>query len=69
MHHWSVDTKKFKKENPKEFAIWRLEQLVNFGLQGEKINQSELKKNWSKLKLDPKKKSFLKLLLWPRKRS
>ncbi len=69
MYHWSVDVKQFKKRNPKQFAIWRLEQLVNFGLQGEKISKKDLKKHWGKLYLDPKKKTYLASILWPEKRS
>ncbi|KKS13477.1 MAG: hypothetical protein UU69_C0004G0013 [Candidatus Magasanikbacteria bacterium GW2011_GWA2_41_55] len=65
MNNWSVDTKELKKDK-KQYAIWRLEQLVNFGLGKEKIKESELRANWSKLRLDPKKKKFLSYLLWPR---
>ena len=42
MKNWSTDTKKLKK-NKDKFAIWKLEQLVNFGLGKEKIIRSELK--------------------------
>jgi hypothetical protein len=65
MYNWSVDTKKFKKYK-KQYAIWKLEQLVNFGLGKEKIKEKDLRANWSKLRLDPKKKKFLSFLLWPR---
>ncbi|MEK7083913.1 MAG: hypothetical protein AAB932_01640 [Patescibacteria group bacterium] len=63
MHNWSVDTKELKKDT-KAYAIWRLEQLVNFGLGKEKLKKSELKRYWPALHLDPKKKAFLKLLIW-----
>lgn len=68
MHNWTVDTKVLKKDK-KQYAIWKLEQLVNFGLNGEKLNKKELKKYWSYLKLDPKKKRYLSLVLWPSKQS
>ena len=68
MYNWTVDIKQLKKDK-KQFAIWKLEQLVNFGLNGEKLNKADLKKYWSKLDLDPKKKKYLSLILWPAKRS
>jgi hypothetical protein len=65
MYNWSTDTKELKKDK-KKYAIWRLEQLVNFGLGKEKIKRAELKKNWKDLNLDKSKKKFLKILLWPK---
>lgn len=58
MYNWSVDTTQLKK-NPEKYTIWKLEQLINFGLNGEKINSTELKKYWHKLHLDPKRKKVL----------
>lgn len=66
MHNWSVDLESIRKD-PKKFAAWRLEQLVNFGTDGEKISASELKCYWDELRLDPRKKRFLGLLLWGEK--
>ncbi len=63
MYNWSVDLRDLKKDKTK-YAIWRLEQLINFGLNGEKIKAKELKKYWPKLHLDPNKKRYLELLLW-----
>jgi hypothetical protein len=65
MYNWSTDTKELKKDK-KKYAIWRLEQLVNFGLGKEKISRAELKKNWNDLDLDKNKKKFLKMILWPK---
>jgi hypothetical protein len=65
MYNWSTDTKELKK-NKKKYAIWRLEQLVNFGLGQEKLSKKDLKKNWSDLDLDAAKKKYLKILLWPK---
>ncbi|TAN33828.1 hypothetical protein EPN28_01140 [Patescibacteria group bacterium] len=67
MYNWSVDTKQLKKDK-KQYAIWRLEQLVNFGLGKEKLSKIQLKKYWPQLHLDPKKKRFLSFLLWPSKK-
>ena len=60
MFNWNTDTSKIKR---KEKRLWHLEQLINFGLNGEKINARELKKNWNKLSLDPKRKKFLQLIM------
>lgn len=62
MYNWTIDENKLKK-NKEKYAIWRLEQIVNFGLNGEKIQSEELKKHWDKLQLDPARKRFLQLLL------
>lgn len=66
MINWSTDEKKFKKDNPKEYRIWRLTQLINYGLDGEKLNTSEVKKSWSviKNKIDESTKNYLQYLLW-----
>ncbi|NQU83037.1 MAG: hypothetical protein HQ539_03755 [Parcubacteria group bacterium] len=66
MHNWSVDIKELKKHK-KQYKIWRLEQLINFGLGKEKIDRAELKKYWKFLYIDPDKKKFLSFLLWPKK--
>ncbi|OGH87509.1 MAG: hypothetical protein A3J93_03185 [Candidatus Magasanikbacteria bacterium RIFOXYC2_FULL_42_28] len=63
MRNWSTDLKELKKDK-KQYTIWRLEQLVNFGLGKEKLSRKQLVDNWSVLHLDPKKKKYLKLLLW-----
>ena len=68
MYNWTVDLQQLKKDK-KQFAIWKLEQLVNFGLNGEKLNIADLKKYWSILNLDPIKKKSLSLFLWPSKQS
>lgn len=62
MYNWSTDTKTLSK-NPEKFAVWRLEQLINFGLKGEKLNLLELKKYFNQLKIDPQKRTYLKFLM------
>lgn len=63
MKNWSTDEKKLKK-NPEKYAIWKLEQMVNFGLGGGKLRASELKKYWSKIVIDPARRKFLEILLY-----
>ncbi len=65
MFNWSTDTKELKKDKNK-YAIWKIEQMVNFGLNGKKLERAQLKKYWTKLHLDPVKKKYLKFLLWPK---
>jgi len=62
MKNWSTNTKKLRG-NKDKFAIWKLEQLVNFGLGKKKIKKSELKKYWSVINIDPSKRKFLSLFV------
>lgn len=65
MYNWSTDTTKFKSAEQK--TIWELEQMVNFGLAGSRLNKEKLKKYWNKLNLDPDRKRFLEFIIWNRK--
>ncbi len=65
MHNWSTDTTLLKK-NPEKFVIWHLEQLINYGLDGEKLDRDELKKYLADLDIEPNTKKFLTLLLYGR---
>lgn len=67
MYNWSVDEKKFKKEDPKGYQIWRLEQLINYGLGKEKLEEKLVKKYWKKLFMDEITKRYLEFLLWPQR--
>lgn len=62
MYNWSTDTAQLQKD-PEKYAIWKLEQLVNFGLGEEKIGESDLRKYWDRIEIDPARRSFLNLLL------
>lgn len=63
MYNWSTDLTELKK-NPEKYTIWKLEQLVNYGLDGEKINEKELKKYWNKINIDPVSRKYLNMLLY-----
>ena len=65
MYNWSVDLKKLGNTSD-EAKIWRLEQAINFGLNGQKLDKMIVKRFWQRLRLDPQRKRFLKLLLWPK---
>ena len=66
MINWSTDEEKFKKESPGEYAVWRLTQLINYGLDGEKLDAVKVKKSWNKIKIkiDASTKNYLEYLLW-----
>lgn len=68
MYNWTVDTTLLKQFHAK-YQIWKLEQLINFGLRNEKIDKTFLKANINKLKLDPSKKRFIKFILKNDKKS
>lgn len=68
MYNWSTDTRVLKTDIEK-YKIWKLEQLINFGLGGKKIKESELRKYWPRLQLDPARKFFLSFLLHGKKYS
>lgn len=64
--NWSTDEQQFKKKHPKEYKLWRLTQLINYGLGNEKLNEFEIKAHWDKIKenLDPYKRRALEYLIW-----
>ena len=66
MINWSTDEKKFKKEDPEGYKLWRITQLNNYGLDGEKLDRDEVKKAWPKIKdkLDPYAKRLIEYLIW-----
>ena len=68
MINWSTDEKVFKKKYPKDYKLWRLTQLINYGLDGEKLDREDVKKAWPQIKdrLDPDLKNYLHFLLWPK---
>lgn len=65
MYNWSTDEKNLMKDGEK-YTIWKLEQMANFGLDGEKISREKLERYWGCLTLDPKRKKYLGLLLYGR---
>ncbi len=59
---WDYDIEELKKTEAGRLLI--LERLINFGPEeGEKIPLKEVRKNWDKLNIFPKKKKLLKLFL------
>ncbi|KKU82448.1 MAG: hypothetical protein UY09_C0014G0009 [Parcubacteria group bacterium GW2011_GWA2_47_8] len=67
MYNWSVDEKLFKKTDPQGYKLWRIEQLINYGLGTEKLNARLVRKHWDKLYMDEPTRAYLQFLLWPPK--
>jgi hypothetical protein len=63
MYNWShTDPSKLPSKDAQE--IWKLEQLINFGLNGEKISRKKLVKYFDRLEIDEKRKKLLSFILW-----
>lgn len=62
MYNWSVDEEALQKD-PERYARWRLEQTINFGLNGGKISERQLRRHWEYLQIDPARRRTLHLLL------
>lgn len=69
MINWNTDEKRLKKLHPKQYKLWRLTQLINYGLEGEKLDEKELRAAWQKIKdsLAINKRKTLEFLLWNKK--
>jgi len=63
MHNWNTDVSKWNKKSP-SYQVWKLEQSINFGLNGKKLNSTLTRKYWPILDLDPFRKKFLEFILW-----
>lgn len=66
MYDWSTDKKRFKKENPEGYRLWKLTQLINYGLDGKRLDEEDIKTVWPRIRdrLDPYKARYLEFLLW-----
>mgnify|MGYP001612668768 CR=1 FL=1 len=63
MRNWSTNTEALEKD-PEAFAVWKLEQLINYGLEeNERIKEGELRKYWHRIDIDNDRRKFLQLLL------
>ncbi|TSD03121.1 MAG: Uncharacterized protein Greene071436_348 [Parcubacteria group bacterium Greene0714_36] len=71
MYNWSVDEKRFKKEDPEGHRIWRLTQMINYGEAHEKVSERLVRTYWDRIQrqLDPHYRAYLKFLLWPKKKA
>lgn len=56
-----------KTEYDKQAAAdpkWHLERLINYGLNGEKLNRRLLERYLPELKIPANRREFLELILW-----
>lgn len=63
---WDYTKEEYEKQAAAD-PVWRLERLINYGLNGEKINRELLKKYLPELKIPQNRRDFLELLLWNKK--
>ena len=63
MYNWNTDTTRLKIDNSKH-DVFVLEQQINFGLNNTKLSLEKLKKHWDTLSIDPKKRNYLKKIVW-----
>ncbi len=66
MINWNTDEQALKQYHPEEYKIWRVTQLINYGLEGEKLDKKFLIDNWEKIKtrIDMNKRKTLEWILW-----
>lgn len=67
MYNWSVD-ENYLKKFPQKYRLWKLEQRLTYGLDGEKLSQEEVRANWDYLKkrLDSQRRQLIEFFLWPK---
>lgn len=63
MYNWAVNIKELKK-NKEQYRLWKLEQMINFGLGNGKLKRKDIIKYWPRLDIDPAKKKYLSFILW-----
>lgn len=60
---WDYDEKN-KRAQAAADPIWKLERMINYGLEGQKLKRAELEKYLPQLNIAPDRRAFLELLLW-----
>lgn len=68
MYNWSVDEGRFRRSDPESYKLWRLQQRINHGLRGEKLDRKLLEKYWKRLYMDAPTRNYLRFLLWQKKK-
>ena len=62
---WDYDIKKLRKSKLGRLLL--LERQINYGVYSsdkEKISLNKVKKNWTKLKIEPRRRRLFELLIW-----
>ena len=60
--HWSVDERRLA-DDPEAYAVWKLEQRINYGIGEPLIAEAELRARFDILDLYPWKRKALMLAL------
>ena len=60
-----------KRENPEKYRRWRLVQMINYDLQGEKLDRKEVIELWPHIseEIDPYRRRVMEFLLWGKRYS
>ena len=64
-HIWDYDVNELKKSIQGRLLI--LERQINYGVflsDKEKIDLKDVKRNWNKLKIEPRRRRLFELLIW-----
>ena len=59
---WDYDKKAQGAQGTAD-PVWKLERMINYGLEGQKLNRAELEKYLPQLNIAPERRAFLELLL------
>lgn len=60
---WDYQKEEYQKQIIAD-PVWHLERLINYGLEGKKLNEKLLKKYLPQLKIPEERRAFLELILW-----
>jgi hypothetical protein len=65
MYNWNTNISNWNKKSD-SYQAWRLEQMINYGLDGKKIDETKLRKYWPKIKsnLDPYRARMIEYMIW-----
>lgn len=63
---WDYTKTEYQKQAQAD-VIWRLERLINYGKQEEKVAPELLKKYLPNLNIPVNRRAFLELILWGKK--
>ena len=72
MYNWShIDEAAMKKADPEKYRRWRIVEMLNYGLGGEKLDKKEVMELWPEIKdqVDPYTRRAVEFLLWSKRYS
>ena len=66
MINWNTDEKALQENFPKAYKLWRVVQLINYGLEGEKLNMKFIRMHWDSIKdrLESNRRKTLEWFIW-----